>query len=85
VPNAPVLVYAEVAEHPQFAANGYIQEIEHQNLGRMRVPGPPVDMSLTPPRIQGGGSELGQHTEEILLEAGYSWADIEEFNRNGVT
>jgi crotonobetainyl-CoA:carnitine CoA-transferase CaiB-like acyl-CoA transferase len=85
VPNAPVLVYAEVAEHLQFAANGYIQEIEHQNLGRMHVPGPPVGMSLTPPRIQGGGSELGQHTEEILLEAGYSWSEIEEFNRNGVT
>ena len=53
VPNAPVLDYAGVAEHPQFAANGYVQEIETPHLGRMRVPGPPVTMSATPPRVQG--------------------------------
>ena len=85
VPHAPVLAYAGVAEHPQFLENGYVQEIEHGTLGHMRVHGPPVHMSKTPPRIQGGGSELGQHTEEILLEAGYSWEELEAFNRAGVT
>jgi crotonobetainyl-CoA:carnitine CoA-transferase CaiB-like acyl-CoA transferase len=84
VPNAPVLDYAGVAEHPQFWANGYIQEIEHQNLGKMRVPGSPVRMSKTPPRIQGGGSQLGQHTEEVLLEAGYTWDEIEALHRSEV-
>jgi crotonobetainyl-CoA:carnitine CoA-transferase CaiB-like acyl-CoA transferase len=83
VPNAPVLDYAGVAQHPQFTANGYVQEIETPNLGRMRVPGPPVTMSETPPRIQGGGPELGQHTEEILLEIGYSWPEIEELRDCG--
>ncbi len=83
VPNAPVLDYAGVAEHPQFSANGYVQEIETPNLGRMRVPGPPVAMSETPPRIQGGGPELGQHTEEILIEIGYSWPEIEELRNCG--
>jgi crotonobetainyl-CoA:carnitine CoA-transferase CaiB-like acyl-CoA transferase len=81
VPNAPVLDYAGVAEHPQFWANGYLQEIEHQNLGKMRVPGSPVRMSKTPPRIQGGGSQLGQHTEEVLLQAGYTWDEIEALHR----
>jgi CoA:oxalate CoA-transferase len=81
VPNAPVLDYAGVSEHPQFWANGYLQEIEHQNLGKMRVPGSPVRMSKTPPRIQGGGSQLGQHTEDVLLEAGYTWDEIEAFHR----
>ena len=42
----------------------------------MNVPGPPVRMSATPPRIQGGGTELGRHTEELLLEVGYSWDEI---------
>jgi crotonobetainyl-CoA:carnitine CoA-transferase CaiB-like acyl-CoA transferase len=83
VPNAPVLDYAGVAEHRQFAANGYIVEIEHPNLGRMRVPGPAIHMSGTPSAVQGGGPELGQHTEEILLESGYSWPEIEALKDAG--
>ena len=47
----------------------YGGEIETPNLGEMRVPGPAVRMSETPTRIQGGGPELGRHTEELLLEA----------------
>jgi CoA:oxalate CoA-transferase len=84
VPHSPVLSYEGIAEHPQFWANGYIQEIEHQNLGKMRVHGPPVGMSGTPAKIQGGGPELGQNTEEILLAAGYTWEELEAFNRAGV-
>jgi crotonobetainyl-CoA:carnitine CoA-transferase CaiB-like acyl-CoA transferase len=85
VPHAPVLDYEGIAGHPQFIENGYIESIEHSVLGPMRVPGPPVHMSKTPPRIQGGGPPLGQHTEELLLEAGYTWDEIEAFNRAGVT
>ena len=76
VPNAPVLDYAGLAEHPQYWANGYLQEIDTPNLGRMRVPGPAIRMSATPSAIQGGGPELGQHTEEVLLAAGYTWDEI---------
>ena len=83
VPHAPVLDYAGLADHPQFAANGYIVEIEHPNLGPMRMPGPPVHMSDSPPRVQGGGAELGQHTEELLLEAGYTWPEIEQLRDGG--
>ena len=85
VPNAPVLDYAGLAEHPQFWANGYLQEIETPNLGRMRVPGPAVRMSATPSRVQGGGPELGQHTESVLLAAGFAWAEIEALRESGAT
>jgi crotonobetainyl-CoA:carnitine CoA-transferase CaiB-like acyl-CoA transferase len=83
VPNAPVLDYAGVAAHPQYAANEYLVEIDHPNLGRMRVPGPGIHMSETPAGVQGGGPELGQHTEEVLLEAGYSWEEIERLKDAG--
>ncbi len=83
VPNAPVLDYAGVAAHPQFYANGYIQEIDHPNLGKMRVVGPAVRMSDTPTRIQGAGPELGQHTEEVLLTLGYTWDQISKLRENG--
>ena len=83
VPNAPVLDYAGLAEHPQFWANGYLQEIETPNLGRMRVPGPAVRMSATPTRVQGGGPELGQHTEAVLLAGGFTWPEIEALRASG--
>ena len=83
VPSAPVLDYAGLAAHPQFWANGYLQEIETPNLGRMRVPGPPVQMTATPPRIQGAGPELGQHTEQVLLAAGYTWDEIATLRERG--
>ena len=83
VPHAPVLDYAGVAEHPQFWENGYIQEIDHPAWGRTRIVGPPVQMSATPPRVQGPPPEPGQHTEELLLEAGYSWPEIEALRERG--
>ena len=85
VPNAPVLDYAGLAEHEQFWANGYLQEIDTPNLGRMRVPGPAVRMSATPTRVQGGGPELGEHTEAVLLDAGFTWAEIEALRASGAT
>ncbi len=78
-----MLDYAGVVEHPQYWANGYFQEIEHAQLGPMRVPGPPIRMSETPPRITGGGPELGMHTEEVLLAAGYDWDEITKLREAG--
>lgn len=83
VPHAPVLDYAGMSEHPQYWANGYLQEIDTPHLGRMRVPGPPIHMSATPPRVKGAGPILGMHTEDILMEAGYDWDDIERFKESG--
>ena len=85
VPNAPVLDYAGLAEHPQYWENGYLQEIDTPNLGRMRVPGPAVRMSATPTRVQGGGPELGEHTEAVLLESGFTWAEVEALRTSGAT
>jgi crotonobetainyl-CoA:carnitine CoA-transferase CaiB-like acyl-CoA transferase len=83
VPHAPVLDYAGMAEHPQYWANGYLAEIDSEHLGHMRVPGPPIHMSATPPRIQGAGPILGFHTEQVLLDAGFTWPEIEKLKESG--
>jgi formyl-CoA transferase len=44
----------------------------------------PVDFSETPWAAQGPAPELGQHTEEVLLELGYSWDDLERLKAQGV-
>ncbi len=50
----------------------------------MRIVATPVGMSKTPARIQGMAPEHGQHTEDVLLEAGYSWEEIDALRQEGV-
>jgi crotonobetainyl-CoA:carnitine CoA-transferase CaiB-like acyl-CoA transferase len=76
VPCGPVNDYSEVASDPQILANGYIEELEHPHLGAIRVPSSPIRMSKHKTGAQAFAPELGQHTEAILLDVGYSWDDI---------
>jgi crotonobetainyl-CoA:carnitine CoA-transferase CaiB-like acyl-CoA transferase len=73
----PVQDYLEVASDPQALANGYITTLEHADLGTLQVVGSPVKLSETPAGPKSCAPELGQHTEEVLLGLGYTWADIE--------
>jgi formyl-CoA transferase len=43
----------------------------------------PVQLSRTPARIRGLAPELGQHTEEVLIEAGYTWEEIDALRSEG--
>src|SRR3990170_4293462 len=81
---APVATYDDVVNDPQVRANDYILEVDHPLLGRLPVVGYPVRFSETPAQIAGAAPELGQHTEEVLLELGYTWDDIVRLRENGV-
>jgi CoA:oxalate CoA-transferase len=80
---APVRDHRAVAEDPQPYANHYLVEVEHPEWGPMRMVGSPISMSDTPTRWGVEVPELGQHTEEVLLEAGFSWEEIEAFRDEG--
>jgi len=85
VPASPVNDYVDLANDPQVLANEYIVEIDDPVHGRVRVPGVPVQLSETPGRVERLAPELGQHTEEVLMElCGYTWDDLAELREEEV-
>jgi len=81
VVNAP----ADLPEDPQVRANDYVVDFEHPQHGKTRVLGVPVRLGETPGSVRAPAPELGQHTEEILLDVlGYDWERITALRERGV-
>lgn len=83
-PYAPVNTIADLVNDAQVLENDYIVECNHPTLGKMKYPSFPIQLNETPAEIMPGCPELGQHTEEVLLELGYTWAQITELKDQGV-
>jgi crotonobetainyl-CoA:carnitine CoA-transferase CaiB-like acyl-CoA transferase len=79
--DADILV-TEVATHQQVLGseqarlNGYLMDLDHPMAGKITVTGCPVTLNGEIMHEAKPVAEHGQHTEEILLEAGYSWEEI---------
>ena len=67
---------AEVIEDPQAAASGGFEETALPGGRPLRVVATPIDFGVTPAAVRAAAPEHGQHTEEVLLEAGFTWEDI---------
>jgi crotonobetainyl-CoA:carnitine CoA-transferase CaiB-like acyl-CoA transferase len=84
VPSGPILNVKQVFEDPQVQHLGLAQPVRHPERGEIRVQGLPVVLSRTPGAVRRPAPTHGQHTDEILAEAGYSREEIEAFRRAGV-
>jgi crotonobetainyl-CoA:carnitine CoA-transferase CaiB-like acyl-CoA transferase len=83
VRNAPVRNYLQNLEDPTFWENGFLTHADGPD-GPVKVPAAPVSFSETPAAPHAVAPELGQHTEEILLELGHGWDVIAELREQGV-
>jgi crotonobetainyl-CoA:carnitine CoA-transferase CaiB-like acyl-CoA transferase len=77
---------ADLAADPQAWESGYFMETYCEEVQReVRVRGVPVHLGKSPGSVRSLGPELGQHTEEILVETlGYSWEQIGELKEQRV-
>jgi crotonobetainyl-CoA:carnitine CoA-transferase CaiB-like acyl-CoA transferase len=84
VPSGPVLFAEELLDDPQVHANGLMVELEHPTVGKIRMVGPPIQMSETPLEAQSASPVLGADTDSILAGLGYDAGHIEELRAAGV-
>jgi len=79
----PIQSLTEVTKDPQACANEYFINVEHPGWGKLKMVGFPWNFSETPASWQRPAPELGQHTDEVLLEAGYTSEEIDSFRKEG--
>ena len=84
VPAGPVYALDEMFHDPQVELTGIVQSLDHPKLGRVEILGQPIDLHRTPPRVRTPPPELGEHTDDVLAELGYSKADVAAMRERGV-
>ncbi|HVI98998.1 MAG TPA: CaiB/BaiF CoA-transferase family protein [Sphingomonas sp.] len=79
----PVYGYDDVVADPQIAHNGTFVEYEHPTEGHVKTPGFPIRFSKTPSSVARGAPLTGEHSREVLREAGYDDAAIDALIAGG--
>jgi crotonobetainyl-CoA:carnitine CoA-transferase CaiB-like acyl-CoA transferase len=69
---------------PQIKHNGTFVEYDHPTEGHVKTPGFPIRFSKTPSTVERGAPLVGEHTREILAEAGHDAAQIDALIASGV-
>jgi formyl-CoA transferase len=80
---APVLRPSELHTHPQVEANNFMPSVTAHDGSDYRIVAAPAHFSGHTTAPPGPAPELGQHTEEVLLEAGLDWDAITVLREGG--
>ena len=79
-----VQTITDVINDPQAWENNFFTEVDHPAAGRIKVINTPAIFEGTPASVKSPAPELGQHTEEVLLELGYTWDELVKLKEQGV-
>jgi crotonobetainyl-CoA:carnitine CoA-transferase CaiB-like acyl-CoA transferase len=84
VPCGPIYRMDQVFADPQVQHIGAAARVKHPQLGEIRLVNQAVGLSRTPSSMASATPELGQHTDEVLTEAGYTAAEIAALRKEKV-
>lgn len=84
IPAGSIYGYADVFADPQIIHNGLLRSIKHSSIGEYPSINSVLNFSDTPTTIRRAAPTIGEHSAEILAEAGYSEAEISELRGAGV-
>lgn len=85
VPAGPLHTLESLLDDPHLNAVGFFQRLEHPTEGTLVTLRPPSRWSRTPPEVRRAPPRLGEHSAQLLAEAGYSGAEIAALVAAGVT
>jgi crotonobetainyl-CoA:carnitine CoA-transferase CaiB-like acyl-CoA transferase len=84
VPSGPVHAVADVFADPQIQAQDMVLNVEQPGHGVVRMLGFPMKFTGTPSAIRRPAPDLGQHSDEVLAELGFSAEQCRTLRDNGV-
>ena len=85
IPGAPVLTPQQTLDHPHVEALGFLERVDYPTATKgVPISQFPVTMTESPGVIRRRAPELGEHTDEVLLELGYSSSTIAEFRSDRI-
>ena len=84
IPSGPIYSMDQVFADPQVKHLGVAAEVQSKRLGKFKIINQPVKLSRTPAKLVTATPERGEHTDEVLREAGYDDAAIADLRKNGI-
>ena len=84
VPAGKVFTVKDIVEDEHYRARDMLRRVQLKDGSSLLVPGIVPKLSATPGRIEGGGPDLGEHTESVLQQLGLDGPQIEGLRATGL-